>query len=208
MRRTRKTATWMSATFLAVGMAALLAGCGGDDPAAPTGDELTPAEAAAITEYMTGKAFSGWVEEAGAENAVLGEGSGEPVQIDYDVQVTGPCDEGGTVTVSVELAGTVDDATQSGTLSLDLTTSADACAFPAEGTVFTLDTDPDLRLVGDLQWEAGLPVGENTFTYDGTVLWGAEDGRSGSCVFDLQVTYLEDGTTLESGTACGMSLSS
>ena len=207
-RTTRGTA-WAGRSLLTAAVAAFLAACGGDDPAAPsTGDELTPAEAAAISEYMAGNAFSGWLEDAEAQSAVLGSGSGEPISFDIDDTFEVACEEGGSLTLSVALSGVIDDVTESGTLSLDLTTSAEACAFPAEGSVFTVDTDPDLRLVGDLEWEAGQPVGENTFTYDGTVRWSAEDGRSGSCVFDLQVTYLADGTTLESGTVCGMSIDS
>ncbi|MGH7540684.1 MAG: hypothetical protein ACRELC_06780, partial [Gemmatimonadota bacterium] len=104
------------------------------------------------------------------------------------------------------IQGSVDDETQSGTLSLGITTSASSCAFPAEGTVFTIDTSPDLQLDGQFAWANGVPVGEQTFSYTGGVLWSAADGRSGNCAFDLQMTRSEDGTLVESGTVCGVSL--
>lgn len=69
-----------------------------------------------------------------------------------------------------------------------------------------IDTNPDLRLAGDFSFADGAPVGVSTFTYSGAVLWEAEDGRSGSCSYDVVVTVSPDGSTAESGTVCGTSV--
>lgn len=187
---------------------AVLAACG-DDPAAPSGDELSASEAAAISEFLVGQSLEGWsFDEVGGPSAsVAPSGSvGAPVTIDFSTEATIGCPEGGTVSLSVDIDGSIDDQTQSGTLSLFLVEALDGCAFPAEGTVFTLDTSPDLTLDGDFAWDAGQPVGEQSFSFAGGVQWSAADGRAGSCTVDLQVTLLEDGSTVESGTVCGSTL--
>lgn len=198
--------------MVAVAGAALAAACAGD-PLAPAGegDDLSSAEAAAIAEFMTGSAFDGWsFDEAGqgasASVAPAGHagGSSEPIQFDVAIDITSGCPEGGSLSVSGSVQGSVDGETESGTLTLGIDISAAGCRFPAEGTVFTVDTRPQLELDGDFAWEGGEPVGEQTFSYRGGIAWSAEDGRSGSCAFDLQVTRFEDGTLAESGTACGV----
>lgn len=196
---------------LAATILGILAACGGD-PVAPAGDELGEAEAAAIVEFISGAAFDGWSfdEGEGAAASVApvpgASASSEPIQFDVSIDASSQCPQGGSVSVAGLFAGTIDSETETGTVALGIVVSAAACSFPAEGTVFTVDTSPDLELDGDFAWEAGQPVGEQIFSYGGTVLWSAEDGRSGSCSIDLQVTRAEDGTLLESGTACGVSV--
>ena len=188
-----------------------LAACRGD-PVAPGGDELSQAEAAAIAGFMSGAAFDGWDFEDGAGvqasavPAAGASGSAEPVQFEVSIDASSDCPQGGGVSVAGLFAGTVDSETESGTVALGVVVSADACGFPAEGTVFTVSTDPDLELQGDFAWEAGQPVGEQTFSYTGGLDWMAADGRSGRCTFDLQVTRSADGALVESGSACGVSV--
>lgn len=195
---------------LAAATAALVAGCG-DDPVAPSsGDELSAAEAAAISAFLVGQSLEGWnFDDIGGPSASIAPSAsvGAPISIDFSTEASVDCPEGGTVFLSVDVTGSIDDETQSGNLSLSLIESLDACAFPAEGTVFTLHTSPDLELEGDFTWQNGQPVGTQSFTFAGGVQWGAADGRSGSCAVDLHVTLYEDGSTLESGTVCGSSLS-
>lgn len=200
-----------AAPRLAAAGLALLTACGGD-PIAPAGDPLSEAEAAAIAQFMTGSAFEG-LEFDGGEGpsasiapAPSARGSSEPVEFDVSVEVTGGCPLGGSISVSGAYQGFIDSETESGTLTLDVDVSADACGFPAEETTFTVDTNPNLALDGNFEWAAGQPVGEQTFSYVGTVLWSADDGRSGSCAFDLQVTRSENGSLVESGTSCGTSI--
>lgn len=138
--------------------------------------------------------------------AVDAGGSAEPIQFDVSIDVTSDCPQGGSLSVSGSFEGSVDGETESGTLVLAIDITAAGCRFPAEGTVFTVDTSPRLELDGDFAWEGGQPVGEQTFGYRGAIAWSAEDGRSGSCVVGLQVTLSEDGTLAESGTACGVSV--
>lgn len=190
---------------------ALLVGCGGD-PVAPGGDDLSQAEAAAIAEFMSGAAFDGWRFDEGegaaasAAPTARASVSGEPIQFDVTIDAESFCPVDGTVSVAGLFAGTIDGETQTGTVALGIVVSADGCTFPAEETVFTVDTSPDLQMEGDFAWEAGQPVGEQTFSYAGGIEWTAEDGRSGTCTIDLQVTRDEDGTLVESGSACGVSI--
>lgn len=190
---------------------ALLVGCGGD-PVAPGGDDLSQAEAAAIAGFMSGAAFEGWSFDEGegaAASVAPAAGasvSGEPIQFDVAIDASSQCPQGGSVSVAGLFAGTVDSETQTGTVALGIVVTADGCTFPADETVFTVDTNPDLELDGDFAWEAGQPVGDQTFSYAGGIAWTAEDGRSGSCTIDLQVRRGEDGTLVESGSACGMSI--
>ena len=108
--------------------------------------------------------------------------------------------------MSGSISGTIDDQTFSGDLSLDVATSAINCIFAHEETQFTLNTSPDLVLSGGFAFDQGGLVGNAAFTYLGTILWGADDGRSGSCDYDVSVAYNADGSTVESGTVCGQSL--
>lgn len=194
---------------LAMAGAGLLAACGDDPVAPPGGDELSAAEAAAISAFLVGESFEGWeFGQVGGPSASIApsRSAGAPITIDFSTQVSAACPEGGSIALAVDVQGTVDDETQSGTLSLFVSESLDACAFSAEGTVFTLDTSPDLELDGDFAWQAGEPVGEQSFTFAGGLLWEAADGRAGSCAVDLEVTLFEDGSTLQSGTICGSTL--
>lgn len=205
----RKTRSRMARLGLVGASVWFLAACS-DGPLLPSSDDaLSGAEAAAISEFLVGQSFQGWSfgDVGGPSASVAPSGSvGAPISIDFSTEASVDCPEGGAVALSVDIRGTVDDQTQSGTLSLFLSESLDACAFSADGTVFTLDTGPDLELVGDFAWQAGQPVGEQSFSFDGGVQWSAADGRSGSCSVDLQVTLFEDGSTVESGSVCGSTL--
>ncbi len=178
------------------------------DVAGPGGDQLTPAEAAGVSSFFVGQAFSGWDFNAlgggGGGGAALQ--SGAPITVDFTDAVEAACPEGGSVSVSVAIAGTIDDQTGAGDLSLDVVTSAAACGIVADGTGFTVDTNPDLTLTGDFTFADGALVGDSDLSYAGALMWFAEDGRSGSCTYDVVVTLSESGTTVANGTVCGQEL--
>ena len=129
-----------------------------------------------------------------------------PIAIDYAVSVSGECPLGGTLSVSGAVTGTIDDQTFAGDLDLGLTTAASACGIDHQQTAITVDTNPDLVLAGSFAFDQGQLVGEAVFTYLGTVSWVTDDGRSGSCSYDVLVTATSDGSLAQSGTVCGTSL--
>ena len=166
--------------------------------------ELSEQETAAVVEFVVGQAFVGWdFGGVAASQSPAVRQAGVPITIDYNVTVTAPCPEGGEVSVAASIAGTIDDQTESGTLSMSVTSSLSSCAFSEDGVMITINTNPDLVLAGALNWENGNPVGTQVFTYTGGFSWSTSDGREGSCTIDLLVEQAEDGSTVESGTICG-----
>ena len=187
----------------------------GEDPIAPPQGELAPAEAEALNQTIIGLAFQGWGFDQAAASRVpaAGEGvsmsvAGAPINIDWALSVTTPCDEGGTFGVDGAITGSIDDQTLAGTLSLDVGTSMTDCGFLAEEQIFTFNTNPDLQLEGSVSWDQSGLVGTSTFTYDGGLDWAAADGRSGSCSFNVSVSLSQDGTETASGTVCGVNVDS
>ncbi|MDX1576891.1 MAG: hypothetical protein R3266_00335 [Gemmatimonadota bacterium] len=205
---------------IGIGVAGLafLAACGGDgDPAGPgDGDELSVSEAAALSSEIVELAFQGW-SFGQATNAVApGVGTGEelslsvagvPLTVDYAVDVTSTCELGGSFHVSGAISGTIDDQTLAGQLALDVSTGMTDCTIPAERTTFTLNTNPALALSGSVAWDQAGLVGTSSFAYAGALDWSTADGRRGSCVIDVLVTLAQDGSGVESGTVCGVSVS-
>ncbi|MDH3733447.1 MAG: hypothetical protein OEU54_07915 [Gemmatimonadota bacterium] len=188
-----------------------LAGCQNSEVAGPgqSSGTVSANEAAAISTFLVSSAFEGWGFDdvgGGGGGASLRSSSGVPITIDYAVDVTSGCPLGGDLGVSGSITGSIDDQTLAGDLSLSVVTSAANCAFLHEQTEFTLNTNPDLVLAGGFAFDQGELVGEATFTYTGTVLWAADDGRSGSCVYAVAVAMDAAGSVVESGTVCGQSL--
>ncbi|MDX1392786.1 MAG: hypothetical protein R3195_00275 [Gemmatimonadota bacterium] len=187
----------------------LFTACSSDDVTAPLpsgGDEISASEAAAISEFLTSAAFQAWDFEdiGGGGGAALH--SGVPIAIDYSVDASVACPLGGQIGVQGAISGSIDDATYSGSLDLQVATTATACGFLAEATQFTLDTSPALVLTGAFSFDQGQMVGDAVFGYAGGVLWAADDGRSGSCTYDVSVTVSQTGSVVESGTVCGQAL--
>jgi len=187
--------------------ASAITACQNADMLAPGGRAaLSDAEAAAISEYLTQRAFEGW--DFGQVGDVGGAAllAGSTLSIDHTVDALAPCPFGGALGVSGAISGSIDDQAFSGNLDLDLTTAARACAIEHQGIGLTLDTGPDLRLDGTFAFDQTGLVGEATFTYTGVVSWAADDGRSGKCVYDVLVTVTSQGSLAQSGAVCGISL--
>jgi len=202
-----KIGRWITWIAVALGAASMSA-CQNADVAAPegAGDPLTTAEAAAISEYLMNGAFQGWdFSEAGSGSgaALL---AGTPITIEHAVTATAPCPLGGTLSVSGAISGSIDDQTFAGDLELGLTTTATGCAILHDGVQLSVDTGPDLQLEGSFAFDQTGLVGEATFTYVGALAWSSDDGRSGSCSYDVLVTADSGGSLVQSGTVCGTSL--
>lgn len=201
---------------LVVAALASLGACGGESqPAGPSGQGLTTREAAALNQQIVGMVLQGWGFDGTApsvaptpEEGVSLSVAGAPVTFDWAVDVTTPCDQGGTFHIGGSISGTVDDQTLEGSLQIDVSTSLTGCQLILDGHPFTLNTNPALQFSGSNSFDADGLVGTSTYTYVGGLDWAAADGRSGGCQFDVRVTLQADGAQTASGTVCGYSVDS
>lgn len=199
---------------LTVAAIVLLAACGAGEPTGPSGQGLTTSEAAALNQQIVGMVIQGWGFDGTAPSMAptADEVSlsmvAAPVTFDGTVDLTTPCDRGGTFHIDGSISGTIDDQTLEGSLAVDVATSLTSCGLVLEGQVFTFDTNPALRFGGSNAFDADGLVGTSTYTYAGGLDWSAADGRSGSCRFDVRVTLEADGTQVASGTVCDHSVDS
>lgn len=205
----RETTSRFGNLMAATGLLFFAACSDSGNPAGPGGgDQVSASEAAAISDFLLGEAITGLdfgaIAGGGGGGAALR--SGTPITIDYAASAEAPCPEGGLVGATVAISGTIDDQTLEGDLDLEVVTTAADCGIVADGTGFTLDTNPDLTLTGGFSFADGELVGESSFTYAGAILWSSEDGRSGSCTYDVVVTMSASSTAVASGTVCGTSL--
>jgi len=191
----------IAAFVLAAGASA----CSGDSTA-PRGG-LTQREATALALQLSGvaSAASGGtvapaiaVPQASAAFAVV------PSPINLGMQTTVPCPKGGSAKVSVTIAGTIDQATQS--LTADVTGSfvPTACAVTADAVTLTLSGPPGLNTATHVSVVNGQPIGLQTLSVTGGFTWASSDGRTGSCTVDYKATAdaASNKATL-AGTVCG-----
>jgi hypothetical protein len=201
---------------LAAAVIVVFEACGSESqPAGPTGQGLTTSEAAALNQQIVGMVIQGWGFDGTAPSLapIVDEGvslsvASAPVTFDWAVDVTTPCDQGGTFDIDGAISGTIDDQTLAGSLQVNVATSLTNCGLMLEGQVFTFNTDPALQFSGSNTFDAEGLVGTSTYTYVGGLGWAAADGRSGNCQFDVRVTLQADGAQAATGTVCGHSVNS
>jgi hypothetical protein len=100
---------------------------------------------------------------------------------------SGPCSLGGTLTLSGAYESGDVDTDASG--SFDLRSTFTGCK-EAAGT-----------FDGELRWSSIADANMYAWTMDGTLAWVGHDG-SGSCDFDLTMTFSEGGISYD-GSVCG-----
>ena len=186
--------------FILAGLALALVACGDDNgPTEPAGDPLTADEAVALVEVALGQSL-GMVQDF---EEMVGSGTSSSVQL------TSPCSMGGTVAVNGEASLTPGDP-QSGGLAVSLSVTSvhtDCVERHAEtGLVFTLNGAPNL--VANIELSASELMFELRGALDGTVRWAVDEGRSGSCLIDLDLAAaIFEGTSSLTGQACGAQIS-
>lgn len=121
------------------------------------------------------------------------------------------CPLGGGVEMTLSFSGDVDETTNAGTISMDITQDHADCVVESEaGTRFTLNGAPETTTGVDMDVDAAQDF-TMTGAFGGGVAW-ATGGRSDTCAIDLGISAsgnLETGaiTGAVSGTMCGQNVS-
>lgn len=192
--------------LLTAGLAITAIGCGGDDGpmGVNSGDALTEAELQVVF-YAISNAFSTF----GAAPAAVGPARAvHSASESFDESA--PCELSGSIAASGSASGTYDDVTGALDLTYHLRMTPNSCEVPTETTSIVLQGAPYIQLDMDFSLSetalsmSGSQVGGISFT--------ADDGRSGSCAFDIDFSGNVDlgaqsGSSSVSGTVCGVSAS-
>ena len=175
--------------------------CGDDGPTGTnSGDAMTEDE---IQEVL--------LALFGAFNALGGPAAAGPaaVSVDLGFDDQPECELDGFVDVTGDVTGEIDDVTGDTDFTYSLNLDPQGCEVPTANGSITLDGDPSLQF--DLDWISTETTLSLDGAYSGGVAFSADDGRSGSCAFD--VTFIADvnfqggGSSSANGTICGISAS-
>ena len=176
-----------------------LAGCSGDGVTETTGDLLTDQE---VLELFTALSTLGSDILPVADVAAPLPADGPqlaPVPVNESFDQSAACPNGGTVSISGSVKGTVDNETFDADLDFDLTEDFSGCGFTTESQwLFTVDGEPDIDINGSMT-VSGQNV-SGALSYQGGFAWEAEDGRAGVCGVDFAVTF---STASQSGSWSG-----
>lgn len=160
-----RVATYRRRATLAIWVAVAAVACG--DGATEPGEPLSPREAEALLLGMMGL-----LSEA-TTSLISGTSSDEVV----------PCPLGGQATMRVggEEPETSGDTTRT---TIEFTIDPDRCVLSSEGWEFTVDGNPEFRLVMTISGTGTDLEFRMEGTVGGAVDWELED-RWGTCVFDM-----------------------
>ncbi|MGD8729214.1 MAG: hypothetical protein PVF90_05890 [Gemmatimonadota bacterium] len=181
-------------------------GCGGDD--GPTGvnsgDALTEAELQVVFSAIT-NAF----EYIGAAPAAVGPAQATQ-SASQSFDASAPCGSGGTIGVKGNGSGTYNDVTGEFDLSFSLRMTPNGCEVPTETTTITLDGAPYIQL--NMDFDSSETAISISGSQTGGIAFTSEDGRSGSCAFDVDFSAninpnSGSGSSSVSGTVCGVTAS-
>lgn len=186
-------------------MASALSGCKDDPLGVNSGDPLTEDEIQEVF-FALSEAFS-------SLNLAPAAASGPArasISFNESFDATAPYPgEAGTISASGSANGTVDDQTFEFDLAYQLRMTPNGCLIPTETGTVTLDGAPHIQLDMDFQLTDTQIVVSGSET--GGIAFTSDDGRSGSCAFDVQFSFSSDlegsGTASASGTVCGVSAS-
>jgi hypothetical protein len=201
----KKNFVRMLTLVAAVGVAA----CGDDDGPIATGDPLTDVEAQALSEVILETAFSSTAGGFGGVPAAVDGPQAAPVPFSTSVDISAPCDGGGTVSIAGDLSGTVDNETGEFDATYNVTQSHSNCvATSADQQTFTLNGATALGFAFSAVTQGELTTFDWDGTLTGTIDWATGE-KSGSC--SLSLTYTADYTgqsitATSTGTVCGVTV--
>ena len=112
---------------------------------------------------------------------------------------TGPCTDGGTISVSGDVSGTLDNSGD-GSFTTQITITPANCA--VSGTTF--NGDPNITVGGQIGFTADNITYPLTFTEGGGISYGPNP--SGSCQVNVTYSINAQLTCTVTGTVCGQSV--
>lgn len=201
------------ASLLALAMAglALVTACGDDDPVATnSGDQLTEAELQQIAPELfqiLGGVLGGDFSGGGAPLTAPGT-SAAVVPFSQNVDMTAPCEGGGTASVTGSVSGDVDDQTNAATMDLNATQTLDSCLVMGDAVAVTVSTAPPLEITAHLESDGDSSISVSSTT-EGGLSFLTDDGREGTCYLnftsDVSVTS-QSASYSVNGEICGVSV--
>lgn len=188
--------------FLAGLVTVGLAACGDDDgPSGPDGevDQAQAAKVAVAVNAALGEAFGAAAQQGGSAafgpgslaTAASSDASVRPATLEWDVDHSTTCPQGGTVTMAG--GGTIDTDEEAGSIAWSWASDVgyDGCAVESDDDLITLTTTLPLEFTGSGQFTSdGGQGGSGSFAWDvaGTVQWDEQGGPSGTCDLDLSAS--------------------
>ena len=201
---------------LLAGVALVAAACGDSLPTGVnSGDQPSADEVSALVAALFGDLAELGEDIAASRqpNVPLPAGmslSLAGVPFSDDVSLTRGCEGGGEVELTGTSEGEYDPDTGEGQADFNITQSIDDCVIEAETVTFTVNTDPDIQLIGTLE------ITENSFSLSfelgGGVSFTTDDEREGSCAIDLSLSFTAEGSqggsvTIDAnGSACNRNI--
>ena len=190
-----------------------VAACGEDDGPVATGDALSEAEAAALSEIVLGTAFQA---TAGIPTSPAPVNGPQAVPFSYsaDIDATAPCSAGGTASLTGSATINGDDETGEFSIAYSVTAAYNECGEYAgsQEALFTVGGSLTMTATADYAQGQGQQFGTLTSTgsFTGNVSWSSDDGRSGTCAVNLTSSTTSDGQAINAtteGSFCGVSIS-
>jgi len=118
----------------------------------------------------------------------------------WPISFSGPCPGGGTISVTGDVAGTLDNS-GGGSVLTQLTITPSNCSV----SNLTINGDPNVAVNGQINFTQTAPAFPITLTEIGGVSFGPNP--SGSCQFNVKYTLSSQTSCTISGTACGQTVS-
>ena len=151
------------------------------------------------TDFGQSASFSVSVDGSGASATIVSA----PFPINTQFTVTKQCPRGGQVVVAGGITGTGDRTTHNLSLQAVATRTDAECAFDTRDGVLTLNGNPNVAYVGNLNIVNAVLSGLQTQTHKGSFKW-ARTGGSGTCDVDLASSFdPATHTVTVTGTFCG-----
>jgi hypothetical protein len=119
---------------------------------------------------------------------------------DWPVSYSGPCPAGGTISVTGDIDGTLDNS-GGGSVQTQLVITPANCSV----SNLVINGDPSVSVDGQIGFATDAPVFPITMTESGGLSYGPHP--AGSCKFDVTYTINSETSCTISGTACGQPVS-
>jgi hypothetical protein len=185
----------------------VVAACGGGPTGVNEGDPLELEEIQALFNELSEAFAQAGVAPSQSRRYDLPKAQilTSSVPIDADLNLSVPCTSG-TITFDGSVDGDIDDETFEGEMSMQFVWGINGCDITTETTTFTA--------TGEIEFEGDFTFSEELVTIDarerGGIEFTADDGRSGSCAFDVSFEATVTNTSASyqvTGEVCGQDVS-